>query len=357
MLALALAMSHSIKDLVRRDLYRWICANAEPGEGLPSDVPDAFWVNPVAPTEPLYKEIVAFESEQLRCTQVVLHRRTDAEKQRYFLLKIAGRFVCVLIGSKYGSDGLDERSVFAREELCFLQILLLLRTDPFSSSIPIPTRVAVEWLKGCFSEDVSHYFPRIVAFAFSAAGAPPEPQAFRPRLLVELVARSTHLADLTDELVELILYMPSEGHDWLYDELCEAILANSSASSFLLLYRMLEFFFPLFDIRSFEKEVKSQIGSLDLVRACIHGLGLRLGHSASVRKYASVTPARRFRTKLPVAVVDGEPIEKWAERLVGVRNRLAHQGFGKSSHEDEASDSIPRIIGLLTDAFEWYRDW
>lgn len=321
----------------------------------------AFWVNPVAPSDPSYEGIVNAAIELINSTRLsnpvhiadlTLLELQDATGRYVVIIKRAGAQLSVPASSD---------SPLALHQPHFLQRVLLTTKYGLVPDSPIPP-----WIIGpsSYEADLAPFLPN--PLIFKTGGEADPTHVHFCRALLEVEREREFVEELATEIVDVACSVPSTEHDWLVEQLMGAILAQRLENFYLDLYRIFEFFFPLTSIFSLKSRLGFSDTELTLLSHCRESLNWNINHHTGVRgasAYGSLAFAETILGSFQPDNEDPAQIDEQRQRyktkacevLAEARHTLTHQDFCRKSLDATQLTTLCRaMLQFLSSAFQEY---
>ena len=353
-------MSVNVGDFIRGEIFDWIYnhVDSEFVKSFPSK--ENFWVVPMASSEPdskaVTKELLAaFKNTKLEKFRVIdgIGVAVVAQGERTI---VCGGYLDGLRSVSISDISSDD---FQKAELTFLQKMLVITKMGMTSASKIGPSV---WKNNpIFEADVETHFPNLSAFELNAdlIGEPADVTILR--FLIAVESGCVNVREFHDELIEVMLSIPFQNHDWLTEQLLHSALAGRDSGFYFELYRLVEFFFPLYKVEKLKSNLKYEGATLNLLEICMTDLGWHVNHQLGSRmalNYSTISFAEIMLDKS----FDGaseEQLKKFKEmameKLTELRHSLVHQNFKKIKLEPEdLRRATKSILSFLSSSFLQY---
>lgn len=346
-----------LKNLIQKDLWLWVCENST-AEYIDSSQPGAFFV----------REKATGSHNPSEQEKLDLEFFSDAKKTRS-KLKEASALKIETPSSSYLIRPFTDRGDRSRSEEIndtpasnFIFRVLAATSLGIHSKSAIPERLIVEWRKsGALSGDFDDYLPKV-----DITKLPEEESRYSVDLLGVMAACRVNTNSesgkewLRESIEQLLICIPDDKHDWIFGEILLAAESRHLQYTYLLMYRVLEFFFPMPGINDLRKETKSKDSHLTLLGRCRNNLGWHWNHSHSARAVTKMATTDRFvKTLSKEGIVNQNSTREEAGlKLVDIRNELAHQGYRENPFsERKLVAATISVVQLCTEAFMEYNTW
>lgn len=350
-------MIHLI-DLIKKDLWAWVCANTTADKGSLDQSPSGFFVreqqtSSQQPTDKEKEDLRFFGKSKLSLSAIPEARAilVSGEQSSYLVTPFDDR---------KDNERLQTINDAPASEFLFRVLFATKFNAPATRSIPF--RIALEWAKdGALSHDFEDYLPRVDIESPAEEYATYSIDLLAVLHLIQAKTRpggdKSWLRDATEELA---IKVP-EGHEWIYSEILTALESKHLQYTYLLMYRVLEFFFPMPGINDLRKETKSDETHLSLLKKCTDKLGWHWKHGQSARSVTKMAGSKRFLQPLiemGIISPDNPDPEKAGDKLVLARNKLSHQNYQSLAiPESEIKAMTLAVVIFCTEAFEQYSQW
>lgn len=327
-------MSIRIFDLIKRDFFGWLIKSCEETVNVSSD---GFWVDPIDKSDANYENACRKSEEVIKSLKDVVASRSPWIKGLWFKDEV-DVFLCLV-----DFAGLEKvQSAFPDEyeelEVDFLVSILVVTKLGLDCSRPVPSRLIVESAQGgALAGDFIEYLPVLRLFRLREDRA-----HYTPPMVFSCVFCDAYVANggawLEDEARELLLSLPQIDHDWLFYEFDEIFASPKHLKSMYLgSYRLVEFFFPIPAVGKLRDDLAPADSLLAVLARCRDALGWFWQHGRAARGAIELIPSCDFIKPLSevglVAAADVDPRDA-AEKMVNIRNELAHQAFKGVSYPD-----------------------
>ena len=353
-------MSINVKKFIRNDIYDWVKNHVDSALLASFPSKENFWVTPIEDGQKESKEIVSdllaiFGNTKIEKTRVVDGIGVAVLRE--------GDKVLVCGGYLDGSRRISMSNLASRDlkktEISFLQKMLIISKMEMTANDKIKPHI---WANSpIFENDLEVYFPFIVCFECNEESKDEIADSLILRFLMSIENGCGNVKDFQDELVEVLLSIPNKDHDWLVRQLLHSVLAGRDNGFYSELYRMVEFFFPLFKVEKLKGNIKYHGRVLDLLDVCMTDLGWHVNHQMGSRlalNYASVSFAEIMLDR-PYDGANDEDLRKFKEaameKMTDLRHSLVHQKFKEIELKDEdVKRSTKAILSFLASSFLEY---
>ncbi|MEB2621441.1 hypothetical protein [Pseudomonas sp. YuFO8] len=349
-------MSINIKELLSVSLRNWVGSEMIAPDGV--SVAQKFWVNPVDEHDPEFKALVSEGIAKIECTRIVDSLKHDA--LLYVLIEDdSGRKIFISHSSgvlpEFRMD--DSFSEFLDGELHFLQFAYLVTRFNVPAFQKIPHSL-VDSLP-IFEDDLLPYFPRVYVFDLKGSAGYDDMWVVCLKASLLLERGQSYVADFYSHIVEVALSIPSDGHDWIFEQLLTAIQSSRLISFYLELYKIFEFFFPLDSIFKLADRLDFYNSELELLGHCRGALSWNVNHQRGARSalaYATVSFAEICLDEQYCASTSEVAFkERAAEKMTTARHSLTHQDFRSVAvSSGELHRMTLALLVFLQDAFKEY---
>lgn len=350
-------MSINIKELIREKFWRWVCKNAEPDEAPEAG---AFWVNPLPEDDPGFASVRVEEVDFLsRISFIEPWSSHHVSGLRFW---VGGTcFFCV--GDFAGADVLADKypDEYVECGVDFLLAALVVTRLDLKAARQFSRRQLAEFGKGAtLAGDFLPHMPRLrlIAIVGEARGWG------LPAMVASIYADAFSVRNggwLSTESREVLVSIPGAGHDWLFHEFIEVLASYHYPAMYLSVYRIVEFFFPLQGVRDLRANMGVRQDLLPILERCRSDLGWYWQHGRSAKACARLAPSGAFLTPLITAglLAQDRPVgADGAEKLVNLRNELAHQNFRHTEFDENVlRAAIEAALLFCAEAFRSYAAW
>lgn len=352
-------MSISIRKFLKEEVWNWLCGNTSAEINQPSVEDNKFWIRAGEPSAETDSEEKA-ELDHFKA----IRNLTSSKTSGLSLIRYTNQdesFILIMATNELREAIEFQPDYGAKEAPLLLTLLYCVRTATRASS-SIPGRSLIEWAQeGALADDIRPYLPPVLMIKLSGERTNYQANLLSTLLSCEIATRpSSDLSWLREELCGLVLRVPESEHDWLFDELSNAANATHLDYTFLLIYRVFEFFFPMSGIHHLRDSAKIVDSHLDLLHKCQTNLKWFWKHDASAKTVARFAKTDRFVEPLRSAGLVGHnsDVEDAGSKLVSIRNDLAHQAYRKSFIDSSnIKAAVLSCTMLCADAFEIYNEW
>ena len=360
-------MSKNIVSFFRARLFPWIAENASDRDALSGIDTKHFWIVPIAKTDPAYAEIEKELLAKFLGTKTLSD--TVADQYRLRLIDDCGIRSLLMCHADGLPINIDQNIPFVFEsfEPTFLQRLEFIIDAKIPACVPIPSRIvtdAVNNKDAIFEADLEPYLPNVVGWAIAPSSefSGDSANVIYTRALINASDFRSASRNFANLLAELALSLPTDSHQWLFDQLYFAITSRKSEYLYLGLYQLLEFFFPLKGIASLKSALDFGGSLLELRAMCSDKLGWNVNHQFGARAatyYGTVAFAQICLNRSLPAEAGQEKIDTFKADAIGkiaeLRHRIAHQSFAAAPVlDEELRTKTEALIILLVEAFNSY---
>ncbi len=361
-------MSKNVKAFLRGPVWKWLSKNTQLGDSAGSLKSDDFFVVPLAADDPNYKTLTAVLIKRFSTTKTLGSRVADEFVFRYLtdgegVLILASR----LDGLPLKVEG-EAPFEFEPGDATFLQRMDFIVGEDLPSPTSVPARLLIDAIStksALFEADLEPYLPQVVSWRLMPGTAffADSFDVACARVLINLSGNNAPARKFSDSLSQLALVMPTQGHDWLFEQLFFALTSRKQEHLFLGLYQLLEFFFPLRGVSALKKAIGYQGSFLELRAYCSEALGWNINHHTGARAAAHLCSEAFanicFGRTLP-ADSASDVIEKHKVDAIGkisdLRHSLAHQSFAtRNTDEEGLLVKTNALLSLLIEAFSAYK--
>jgi len=353
-------MSVNISKFMRGDVYDWIFKNID-AEFLTS-FPNKkdFWIIPVESDLPESKEIISDLLEVFGKTKIEKIRVVDgigvAVLRQDERVVVCGGY---LDGRRKISISNNLSESLKKTEISFLQKILVISKIGMTSSDVIKPSV---WKNSpIFEDDIKYYFPSLISLELGEDSEKDSADSLILRFLMSVESGADNVKEFHQNLVEVMLSMPNEKHDWLVYQLLHSVLAGRNTGFYSELYRIVEFFFPLHKVEKLKGSIKYSGELLNLLDVCMNDLGWHVNHQMGSRmalNYANISFAEIMLDKSYDGSSEDEQKkfkEAAMEKITDIRHSLIHQSFKQvDQKEEDLKRATKSLLSFLASSFSKY---
>ncbi|NBB09518.1 hypothetical protein [Pseudomonas sp. SLFW] len=326
-------------------------------DGGDVDLLEDFWVIPVNEDHPEFENLVAVGIETIRRTRVIAYRETE-EYLTVIFADADGKKVIVFKRdlALFGWDilGSNELTVGRAH---FLQVAYMVGRFKIPASSLISRGLVAS--SPIFEDDIVGHFPSYLTFKLEGDAIDEEEWMtfVKVGLLIEL--KHAFVSDFQEKIVLVAAEIPSDGHDWIFEQLMAAFQSGRLASLYLELYKIFEFFFPLDNIYKLADRLGYLPSELELLEHCRGALSWNVNHQKGARSailYASVAFAECCLNESYDPVEDESLFKSRAiEKMTTARHALTHQDFKAVSIPSSTLEVyVDALLIFLKEAFRDY---
>jgi len=333
-------MSINVKKFINTNFYDWFVSNIDDSHLSSFSTREEFWITPVDKKDPSYKDVVddllkRFKDTTVGGQQIVegLALVVIREGTQVYVcgVYLDGRRTPVLSDSLV--EGLSEAS------LSFLQNMLI--NCKFGVKTKAKISPSIWRLMPIFQADLDEFTPKIVCLEVSESLKKDSDDILILKFLLSLDLPARNVIALRNEMIDVMLAIPLNGHEWLSRQFLWTAMAGRNSNFFIELYRIVEFFFPLSKISKLKDTIGFSGSNLQLLSACSselgwnvnHALGSRLALNFATIDFAEIALAKTFSEGQPDATRKFK--EDAMEKITELRHALIHQSFKEYTTEDE----------------------
>ncbi|MFC5475764.1 hypothetical protein [Paraherbaspirillum soli] len=351
-------MSTNITRFMQEDIYDWFFKNISEDVKPSFLARKDFWVVPVSTSDPEYANIVDHLKARFTATKIESCREIEGlgiavvrEGDKTLVCGAYKDGQSKLVVSDVAIGGINPYSLSFLQKMAFVSKLDARTSNPIDSQV---------WKNDpIFESDVETYLPEIICFEVETESSNSS-DVLILKFLLSLELGSKNVKAFRDDLIAVMLSIPNAEHDWLAQQLLYAVLSRRDSNFYAELYKLVEFFFPLFKISKLKKSINFSGSHLKLLDICMTDLGWHVNHQLGSRlalNYASVEFAEVMLKKAFVISEDEEKRfkEDAMEKITELRHSLIHQIFKQN---DPAEADITRatrsLLVFLSSSFEKY---
>ncbi|MFJ2324965.1 hypothetical protein [Pseudomonas sp. NPDC087690] len=349
-------MSINIKELISVNLRDWISSEMVAPEGV--EIAQNFWVNPVEESDPEFKALVGEGISRIASTRIIDSLNHDS--LLYVILDDAvGRKIFISHSSGVLPDFIvaDDGAEFVDGELHFLQLSYLVSKFHIPAFRKIPHSLVSNL--PVFEDDLLPYYPKTYVFELKDSARYDDKWVVCLKSSLLLERQHSFIFDFYDQIVEVSLAVPADGHDWIFEQLLTAVQSSRLVSFYLELYKIFEFFFPLDSIFKLAERLDFYESELELLGHCRGALSWNVNHQRGARSalaYATVSFAEICLEETYCSTQSDVSFkERAAEKMTAVRHSLTHQDFRSIAISSEELHRLTlSLLVFLRDAFTEY---
>lgn len=361
-------MSKTVKTFLRGAVWEWLVRHTHLADKAGSLKSEHFFVVPVSPQDPDYGAITASLIRRFSTSKTLGTRVAD----EFVFRHLSDENGPLILASRL--DGLPLKVQggvpfeFAAGDATFLQRMEFITSENIPAPIPVPARLLVDAISNespVFEADLEPYLPQVVSWRIT-----PDAEFLEDsfdvscvRILINLGGDNSPARRFSGPLSQLALVMPTEGHEWLFEQLFFALTSRKHEHLFLGLYKLLEFFFPLRGVSALKKAIGYNGSFLELRAYCSDALGWNINHHTGARAaahlcteaFANICLGRTLPSDSPSDILEKHKIDAIG-KISELRHSLAHQSFAtRRTDEDELNVKTGALLALLIEAFSAYK--
>lgn len=346
---------------MQKEIYNWILLNVGADEVAEFPEKKDFWVIPTDKKDPNYQNIV--DALTKRFTETTITSCKHIDELGIVIIKESEKvIVCGVYKDGHTVINVSSLPVEGAHvfEITFLQKIAILSKLGVKAAKLIDREI---WINSpIFETDLIDFLPQIVCFEMDNALVDDSEASLILKFVLCLELSAKNVKIFQAQLIEVVLSIPVIDHEWLINQLLYAVLSGRNSNFYVELYKLVEFFFPLFSISKLKKNIGFAGTHLDLLKKCMSDLHWHVNHqrgSLLSLNYASVDFAEAILEKNVSSETSMDDIRKFKEqameKITNIRHSLIHQSYEQNEPADvDIYRATHSILIFLASAFKKY---